>query len=192
MEHQGRLRSSLLFVFLMTLLSCEKQVETKAVFANTDTTKLKRSKGVHYHKGDLFTGTLFALGNNPLDTVLQRTYLEGKKHGIWTTYYSNGILREKRRYHHGSKEGEHLRYWPDGKLRSQYHLKNDVYEGNNKEWNSAGTLISDRNFVNGQESGSQKVWYNNGKIKSNFIIKNNRRYGLLGTKNCINVSDSIF
>ena len=28
--------------------------------------------------------------------------------------------------------------------------------------------------------------------KSNYFIKNDRRYGLLGTKNCENVSDSIF
>ena len=37
----------------------------------------------------------------------------------------------------------------------------------------------------------QQFWYNDGEIKSNYIIKNKRRYGLLGTKNCVNVSNSI-
>ena len=32
---------------------------------------------------------------------------------------------------------------------------------------------------------------NNPYEEINYVIKNNRRYGLLGTKNCINVSDSI-
>ena len=38
------------------------------------------------------------------------------------------------------------------------------------------------NYVNGYESGSQKLWFNNGEVKSNYVIKNNRRYGLLGLK----------
>ena len=46
-------------------------------------------------------------------------------------------------------------------------------------------------YYKGYESGGQKVWYPNGLIKSNYIMKNGRRYGLLGTKNCINVKDSI-
>jgi len=58
--------------------------------------------------------------------------------------------------------------------------------------NPEGKLISYHNFKNGYEEGSQKVWYDNGKIKSNYTIKNGRRYGLLGTKNCINVKDSVF
>jgi antitoxin component YwqK of YwqJK toxin-antitoxin module len=48
------------------------------------------------------------------------------------------------------------------------------------------------NYQKGHEEGEQKWWYDNGKIKANYIIKDGRRYGLLGTKNCINVSDSIF
>ena len=46
------------------------------------------------------------------------------------------------------------------------------------------------NYYNGKEQGSQKVWYNNGKIKSNYVVKDGRRYGLLGTKNCTNVKDT--
>jgi antitoxin component YwqK of YwqJK toxin-antitoxin module len=48
------------------------------------------------------------------------------------------------------------------------------------------------NYKKGHEDGQQQWWYDNGKIKANYIIKNGRRYGLRGTKKCINVSDSIF
>jgi antitoxin component YwqK of YwqJK toxin-antitoxin module len=47
-------------------------------------------------------------------------------------------------------------------------------------------------FKDGQEEGSQKLWYDNGKIRANYVIIKGKRYGLLGTKNCKNVSDSIF
>ena len=53
-------------------------------------------------------------------------------------------------------------------------------------------MIEEFNYKNGQQHGSQKVWYLNGKIKSNYVIKDNRRYGLLGTKNCRNVSEEVF
>ena len=53
----------------------------------------------------------------------------------------------------------------------------------------SGLLIEEGNFKEGYEFGVQKTWYLNGKVKSNYIIKNNRRYGLLGTKNCVNVSN---
>ena len=48
------------------------------------------------------------------------------------------------------------------------------------------------NYVKGHEEGSQKMYYDNGKIRSNYTIIAGRRYGLLGTKNCVNVADSVF
>jgi antitoxin component YwqK of YwqJK toxin-antitoxin module len=48
------------------------------------------------------------------------------------------------------------------------------------------------NYVMGHESGAQQQFYTDGKIKANYTIIDGRRYGLLGTKNCVNVSDSIF
>ena len=67
-----------------------------------------------------------------------------------------------------------------------------MYEGERKEWNNEGNLIYLATYKKGQEEGPQKLWYDNGKIRANYIIKNGKRYGLLGTKNCKNVSDSIF
>ena len=91
----------------------------------------------------------------------------------------------------GKKEGIHIGYWEDGSLAFEYNLKDDEYNGSLKEWNRNGQIIKSFNYVNGYENGSQKLWFDNGEVRSNYVIKNNRRYGLLGTKNCINVSDSI-
>ena len=51
--------------------------------------------------------------------------------------------------------------------------------------NPAGSTV----FLNSAGSASLSVV--DKKNKSNYIIKNNRRYGLLGTKNCVNVSDDL-
>jgi antitoxin component YwqK of YwqJK toxin-antitoxin module len=47
-------------------------------------------------------------------------------------------------------------------------------------------------YKKGYEEGLQQFYYDNGKVKANYFMKAGRRYGLLGTKNCVNVSDSIF
>jgi len=48
------------------------------------------------------------------------------------------------------------------------------------------------NYKNGYEDGRQEQYYDNGKVKANYIMMSGRRYGLLGTKNCVNVTDSVF
>ena len=79
----------------------------------------------------------------------------------------------------------------------------DGTEGNNifdsidslslsEKYKDLGTDRCPDQYENGYEKGVQKIWWPDGRIKSNYIIKNNRRYGLLGVKNCVNVSDSIF
>ena len=93
-----------------------------------------------------------------------------------------------RQFINGKKEGDFLGYYNSGAKNFVFQFVNGEYDGTNKIWTNKGLLIELGNFKKGYELGVQKTWYLNGKIKSNYIIKNNRRYGLLGTKNCINVS----
>ena len=99
---------------------------------------------------------------------------------------------EQRNYLNGRKNGKQIAYWENGNKKFEFIAKDDAYEGEMKEWNIEGKLIHLANFKNGQENGTQKMWYDNGKIRANYVIIDGKRYGLLGTKNCRNVSDSIF
>ncbi|TXT32113.1 MAG: hypothetical protein FD136_1375, partial [Chitinophagaceae bacterium] len=119
-------------------------------------------------------------------------YLNGLEHGEWKKYYAGHHLKEQRFFEHGKKVGNYFTWWENGHLQFHYQLLNDEYEGVCKEWNEQGMLTKEMHFVKGHESGSQKWWYDNGKIKANYTIIEGRRFGLLGTKNCVNVSDSIF
>ena len=145
-----------------------------------------------YQDGKLYNGFLFELDSISKDTILVATYLNGKTEGISKKYYSKNHLMEIRDYSNGEKNGSQIAYWENGKKRFEYTAKKDIYEGEMKEWNTDGSLYHLAHFKNGQEDGEQKFWYDNGKIKANYVILNGKRYGLLGTKNCKNVSDSIF
>lgn len=158
---------------------------------NVEIFDFNSKNGIFFKNKTPFTGRVFKLHENGLDTVYIQSYFKGIKNGQFVRFYPKNRIFEKRNYINGKKEGIHIGYWEDGSLAFEYNLKDDEYNGSLKEWNRNGQIIKSFNYVNGYENGSQKLWFDNGEVRSNYVIKNNRRYGLLGTKNCINVSDSI-
>jgi antitoxin component YwqK of YwqJK toxin-antitoxin module len=138
-----------------------------------------------------YSGYLFELFPSQ-DTMISEGYINGKLSGMSKKWYPNRQLMEERFYVDGRKEGRQVSYWQNGNKRFEFNAKNDAYEGELREWNYKGNLSHLAHYKAGQEQGIQKVWYDNGKIKANYVIINGKRYGLLGTKNCKNVSDSIF
>jgi hypothetical protein len=141
-------------------------------------------------KGVKFSGYVYHLYDSK-DTAFLFSYLDGLSEGVQKKWYENKVLMEVRSYHRGKKNGRQITYWDSGRPKFTFMAVNDANEGEMKEWDDKGNLSHLGHYKNGQEEGEQKMWYSNGKIRSNYIIRNGRRYGLLGTKNCINVTDSL-
>ncbi len=198
----NRMNNFLFVIILFFLLSCEKkknhefdtsnQIITPKVFELKSSKDLKISGDTVYFKSKKFSGFLYELYPYSKDTLLLEGYLDGLLNGISRKWYGNKILMEERQYKNGKKNGKHIAYWENGKMKFIFTAKNDAYEGEMREWASNGKLYHLSNYMNGQEEGPQKMWYENGKIRANYFIRNGKRFGLLGTKNCKNVSDSIF
>lgn len=145
-----------------------------------------------YFRNNKFEGVLYSIDEITKDTLSVETYKNGILNGISKKWYSNSRLMELRYYSNGQKEGKQIAYFENGNTKFEFTAKDDHYEGELKEWNMDSKLIHLATFKNGQEEGTQKMWYDNGKIRANYVMLNGKRYGLLGTKNCKNVSDSIF
>ncbi|WP_445735772.1 toxin-antitoxin system YwqK family antitoxin [Mariniflexile sp.] len=145
-----------------------------------------------YVEDKTYSGFVYELHPETADTLLIESYYKGLKEGVAKKWYDDNKLMELRHYASGQKNGKQIAFWENGNKRFEYTAKNDAYEGELKEWNIDGLLFHLAHYSNGQEEGSQKLWYDNGKIRANYVIINGKRYGLLGTKNCVNVSDSIF
>jgi antitoxin component YwqK of YwqJK toxin-antitoxin module len=197
MAQQAPLRNKIwAIVFFTAAIGCN----TTAIKPNSDAgfiipvtdTDIKNGDGLLYYKNRLFTGNLFALFPTGNDTAETAYYQNGKEHGEWKKFYPAGGLKEKRKFENGIKTGALITWWPNGNRQMLYQFLNNESEGTCREWTENGMLSKEMNYANGREEGPQKCWYDNGKIKANYTIINGRRYGLLGTKNCINVSDSIF
>lgn len=191
-----------LFFLLILACSCDKskpnhtaialsQVTERQFVAKTNLNLVFRNDTVFF-KSEKYEGVIFDINPSTTDTLEITEYANGVLHGISKKWYSKTQLMEERHYQQGQKHGKQVVYWENGNKKFEFTAKNDMYEGELKEWTSDGKLIHLANFVNGQEEGAQKLWYDNGKIRANYVIIKGKRYGLLGTKNCKNVSDSIF
>lgn len=163
-----------------------------AALRNKDSAALSWTAGLLTENGIPFTGRLYQLHPGTHDTASLAQYTDGREDGLWQSWYPDGSLHSRRQFSRGAKTGVYEAWWPGGRLQLQYYFQDDEYEGRCREWNSAGLLVKEMHYHRGHEEGSQKWWYDNGKIKANYVITGGRRYGLLGTKNCINVSDSVF
>ncbi|MFN3785056.1 MAG: toxin-antitoxin system YwqK family antitoxin [Spirosomataceae bacterium] len=184
---------ALMFVSCNDIFLSEKRgVEIPFRFENKSSKAIFQKNDLVYLNQNAYSGFLFELHPNAEDTLAVEGYLFGRLHGISQKWYPNGQLAEQRYYHHGEKQGKQIAFYENGQKMFSYTAEKDMYVGKMYEWASDGQLIHLATYVNGQESGTQKMWYDNGKIKANYTIINGRRYGLLGTKNCKNVSDSIF
>ncbi len=194
MEHPAPLASKILFGLFILSAGCNfaKTSEVPALSLNRAQQTTTITNGLLYVNGQLFSGTLYSLYPETNDTSETQGYLNGKEQGEWKKFYPHHQIRETRFFDNGQKTGEYLAWWPNGQRQLQYFFKDDEYEGTCREWNSEGRLTKIMNYKKGYEAGHQEWWYNNGKVKANYVIIDGRRYGLLGTKNCTNVSDSIF
>jgi antitoxin component YwqK of YwqJK toxin-antitoxin module len=179
----------LLFLLNLTVISCslknepeEILIPEKRVLAKS--MELEQRGALLFYGDSLFSGYVMEKhGNGNLKSQLP--YWKGKKQGIFLGWYETGQLHFKRYYADGKKTGEHQAWWWNGKQKFSYYFKKGKYEGTQIEYFSSGDTLSVRNFKNGQEEGSQKIWSIRGELTTNYVIKNNKRYGFAGKRDCV-------
>ncbi|SFZ96326.1 MORN repeat variant [Chryseobacterium limigenitum] len=178
------------FLFLL-LISCKSSNE-KPKYFNFKEINVENKNGLLMSNNILFTGVIYSLYPDTKDTAEVMGFNNGKENGEWRRFYPNKKLKEQRYFENGIKVKTLKEWWENGKMKISGSFLKGENNGEFKEWNREGRLIKLMNYKLGYEEGSQKQFYDNGKIRSNYVIKNGKRYGLLGTKNCVNVTDSIF
>lgn len=159
-------------------------------YCNTLDTLFNFHQDTLYYQNTKFSGYAFTLYPSK-DTAFIGSYLNGLEEGLQQKNYNNKKVAETRYYHKGKKVNVHLGYWEDGKPKFEYHFLNGEQHGIEKEWYQNGQPYKVFHYENGYESGSQKMWWENGVIRANYVVKNGRRYGLVGLKLCMNPMDTV-
>ena len=198
-------KAGLFFIIILLSNSCktnpEKEIKVAApevkiaktvppIYKPESDNNFSKHQDTVYYKDQFFTGFRFSLYPNR-DTALLQSYFNGVEEGTQKKWYPNRRVQEERFYINGKKEGTHKGWWPDGKEKIYFTTYDDNYEGEFKEWYSSGLLCKYFHYKNGQEEGSQRLWWDNGSVRANYVIREGKKYGLLGLKTCINPYDSI-
>ena len=158
--------------------------------------KPSADKGFALHQDTLFyndikySGFVYTL-YNAKDTMQIAGFLNGVEEGVQKKWYLNKQIASERFYRAGKKIGKHLGYWENGQPQFEFYFENGEYHGIAKEWYQNGQAYRSFHYEHGYEQGSQKMWWENGIIRANYVVKNGRRYGLIGLKICMNPNDSV-
>lgn len=193
MVRPERLLNKVMGLAFILLASCSGPVTSDKLPAfEAATVHVHWQNGLAVEHDRPFTGMIYTLSETKKDTVEIVGFRNGKEQGEWKRFYEHGKLAEKRSFSDGKKVGDFTAWWPDGSLKLAYHFDDGEYNGVCREWGPTGQLLKEMTYKMGYEDGPQKQFYDNGKVKANYIIRAGRRYGLLGTKNCVNATDRLF
>jgi antitoxin component YwqK of YwqJK toxin-antitoxin module len=143
-----------------------------------------------YYQDKKYSGYIYDHFENG-DTAYVGSYLNGIEEGFFKKWYRTNQLAEYRTYHEGKKVGKHVGFWEDGQPKFEFNFIAGELHGESNEWYRNGQAYKVFHYKMGYENGSQKMWWENGIIRANYVVKQGRRYGLIGLKLCMNPQDSI-
>lgn len=148
---------------------------------------LQLLNGTWYYRNRLFNGVIERYYP---DKRLQnrQTYLNGKEEGWFLSYFEDGSKDALRYYHLGEKDSVHRGWWPNGNLRYEYHYKQGLYQGSFREWYASGKPLKQIEYASGKEERGMG-WRENGKLYMNFVVKNNRIYGIINPNLCYSLKN---
>jgi len=117
----------------------------------------------------------------------RKTYVNGKLHGLYKSWYLNGGLRCQCNYKNDKLNGLYEIWWDtrsdatersSGQLCQRCTYKSGIPDGLWEEWYYDGRLRDKTNYKNGKEDGLSEQWYVNGQLNSRCYLKDGNRDGL--------------
>ena len=112
----------------------------------------------------------------------QYTLKAGLKHGIFTKYFTNGVVEERGNYQNGLKEGQWLVFHYTEKNKQTVKHKeinyvHDKKEGEYTEWHRNGYKLKAVLYKNDKEHGRGVSWFWSGEIQSDMYFENGLPHG---------------
>ncbi len=150
----------------------------------SDADGLKQVAGLLHLHGTPFTGVVTTEADD-FRTRKETAYRAGLRHGESTGWYASGSIAFLRDYVSGRERGEHREWYSDGQIKSEQSFRDGLLEGVAREWFPGGRLYREATYEAGVEEGSQRMWYTDGSLRANYVVRDGRRFGLIGSKACV-------
>lgn len=101
--------------------------------------------------------------------------LNGKKEGIWRSYYENGMLSRIEEYHEDIINGLVVSVESSGSVSEEDNIVNGKKDGVSHQYNRNGTIKLEENYSNGVLNGWRRVFGTDGKMQEEGYWRNGKR-----------------
>lgn len=104
-------------------------------------------------------------GYSATQVIEEGEYKDGRKVGLWISYYSNGKKKNEITYVSGRPSGPYTTYYTNGNVEEQGNWKSNRNVGTFKRYHENGKVSQEFNFdPSGKRAGTQKYFYDNGQL----------------------------
>ncbi|MDX1627200.1 MAG: toxin-antitoxin system YwqK family antitoxin [Fulvivirga sp.] len=104
-------------------------------------------------------------------------YLDGERHGSWTEFHKNGLVKSVTSYINGVKQGPHVEIGERGQLEIKaYYHANELHG----KWikYERSRILEERPYKNGKLHGIVKIYYPTGTIMEESPYVEGQRHGV--------------
>jgi antitoxin component YwqK of YwqJK toxin-antitoxin module len=134
--------------------------------------------------GKVYSNTKLKLGTGDYElvglnrkAVYKGKYVGGKKSGVFTTYYGNGVMKNTQDFVVNERLGTYKGYHENGKLSAIGNYKNDEADSIWTYYDENGRLFKWYTYKNDELNGMHKVFYDNGKPEIERNYREGERHG---------------
>ena len=154
-----------LLITLLLIVGCSKEP------INYETTLVERD-GVYFTKdtNKPYSAPVFSLykdGEKKEDGNIK----DGKKDGLWNTWYGNGQKRYEKTYKEGKEDGRWNQWYRNGQKKSEETYKDGELDGLLTTWYESGKKRNEQTWKNGTVDEKWTVWHENGQKEWEGTIK---------------------
>ena len=91
--------------------------------------------------------------------LTKKTFVEGKLHGPWTAYFSDGTMYQERVYNKGQIHGPYKEYWWNGQLRYDITYKHNFQEGIIRAFHKSGSRDFESHVSKSRRHGQTQYFF---------------------------------
>jgi len=128
------------------------------------------------------TGVTVATKKNTAGEIVERGYVSnGKRNGVWMTYYTAdnvGRIRTLASYSDGMLNGPYLEFSNRGQIDKEINYEKNEYNGIYTEF-KYGRKEKEASYKNHKLDGTSKDFFQNGKVQKEINYKEGKQNGLM-------------
>lgn len=159
---------------LLFIVACNTVTINEQGFTNRAEAKNLKVDGVKEGKWVEYGYLIWFIRFDTLDYTLIE-YRHGLPVGIVREYYMNGKLKGEVHYSmDGKRNGLASGYYKNGVLRAENNFTNNEYNGTAKAWFDNGQMDSEATYINGLQNGVVRHYHPNGKLESETTWKDGK------------------